>query len=466
MPERIFPTGEVLAYSNYGTALAGYIVEKVSGVPYNQYVEENIYNKLGMEYSTFEQPVPNHLAEHVVTAYRYVDGEFRKGAFEFVIEPAGSMSSSASDMAKFMLAYLQDGQYNGELILQAETVQQMFQQQFTHHPALDGMGLGFIRGEINEREIYYHEGSTMLFNSGMYLIPEENLGVFIAYSGGNFLLHKDVLQQVMDHYFPHEAEVIAETSLTSSTDLKKYSGEYQQNRRSETTVDKLLNLIVGTIQVKPDPSGYLNVTQMGKVTQYSEVEHGVFKSIRQDGTADPFGYFETLVFKEDYNGNMMLIADGPMSYSKAPIYATSGVNFLAIGISLLIIIVSLLMWIIKAIIHRFKKNSQAKNAIQKTVNWTAIIYGLLLISLIGTILFNEVDPVYQLPKDSYGMEPTWMSIFNVFPYILIVLTPILLILTLFIWKNKHGKLFERIHYSFYTIVAIFFTWFFVYWNFF
>lgn len=194
-----------------------------------------------MEYSTFEQPVPNHLAEHVVTAYRYVDGEFRKGAFEFVIEPAGSMSSSASDMAKFMLAYLQDGQYNGELILQAETVQQMFQQQFTHHPALDGMGLGFIRGEINEREIYYHEGSTMLFNSGMYLIPEENLGVFIAYSGGNFLLHKDVLQQVMDHYFPHEAEVIAETSLTSSTDLKKYSGEYQQNRRSETTVDKLLN---------------------------------------------------------------------------------------------------------------------------------------------------------------------------------------------------------------------------------
>src|SRR5690606_25761525 len=78
LPERIFPAGEVLAYSNYGTALAGYIVEQVSGIPFSLYIEENIFNKLGMDNSTFEQPVPEELADFMAKPYRYVDGDLRK----------------------------------------------------------------------------------------------------------------------------------------------------------------------------------------------------------------------------------------------------------------------------------------------------------------------------------------------------------------------------------------------------
>ena len=103
MPARVFPPGEVMAYSNYGTALAGYIVEQVSGMPFPEYVEKNIYQPLGMNHSTFLQPLPEKLSSHMAQGYRYVNGEYRKGDFEFVPEPAGSMSSTASDMAKFMI---------------------------------------------------------------------------------------------------------------------------------------------------------------------------------------------------------------------------------------------------------------------------------------------------------------------------------------------------------------------------
>ncbi|MTI96247.1 MAG: serine hydrolase [Firmicutes bacterium] len=154
-PARLFPPGEVSAYSNYGTILAGYIVEVVSGVPFSQYVEEFIYSPLGMKNSTFEQPLPAGLAENMSKAYRYVDGEFREGKFEFMSEPSGSMSSSASDMARFMLAYLQGGQLNGETILLEQTVSKMFSEQFTHHPRLDGMAHGFLKATVNSHDVFH-----------------------------------------------------------------------------------------------------------------------------------------------------------------------------------------------------------------------------------------------------------------------------------------------------------------------
>jgi CubicO group peptidase (beta-lactamase class C family) len=110
------PPGEVIAYSNYGTTLAGYIVEVVSGIAYAQYIEDNIYKPLGMENSTFRQPPPADLVDNMSRVYR-LEGEYREARFEFMQEPSGSMSSSASDMARFMLAYLQGGQFAGKSIL-------------------------------------------------------------------------------------------------------------------------------------------------------------------------------------------------------------------------------------------------------------------------------------------------------------------------------------------------------------
>ena len=121
MPARVFPPGEVMAYSNYGTALAGYIVEQVSDMPFPEYVEKNIYQPLGMNHSTFRQPIPEKLSPFLAQGYRYVNGEYLKGEFEFVPEPAGSMVSTASDMAKFMLAYLQDRKSENGRILEEKT---------------------------------------------------------------------------------------------------------------------------------------------------------------------------------------------------------------------------------------------------------------------------------------------------------------------------------------------------------
>src|SRR6266516_7145739 len=102
IPARVRPPGELTASSNYGAALAGYIVEQVSGIPFEQYVEQHLFQPLGMRSSTFRQPVSGSLAAALSQGYTYINGEYRPEPFEAVqVAPAGSMSATATDLANF-----------------------------------------------------------------------------------------------------------------------------------------------------------------------------------------------------------------------------------------------------------------------------------------------------------------------------------------------------------------------------
>src|SRR5207253_4926212 len=90
IPERIFPPGTTPAYSNYGASLAGYIVERVSGRPFNDYVAESIFKPLGMSHSTFAQPLPADLKPLMSNGYKLGSGKSKP--FEIIEEaPAGAL---------------------------------------------------------------------------------------------------------------------------------------------------------------------------------------------------------------------------------------------------------------------------------------------------------------------------------------------------------------------------------------
>src|SRR5690606_28462757 len=111
VPERIHAPGSTPAYSNYATALAGYIVARVSGQPFDDYIEQHIFQPLGMARSSFRQPLPPELLAGMSKGYaRASDGEPKD--YEFIsLAPAGSLASTGADMARFMIAHLQLGAY-------------------------------------------------------------------------------------------------------------------------------------------------------------------------------------------------------------------------------------------------------------------------------------------------------------------------------------------------------------------
>ncbi len=464
-PARIFPPGEVAAYSNYGTALAGYIVERISGLAFPDYVKENIFTPLNMKNSTFRQPPNLEAPARMAKPYRFINGSFTEANFEYILlEPAGSMSCSAADMANFMIAHLSGGTFKGGRILKEETLDEMHKRQFSYDPTLGGMTLGFIEGVFNEQEVLFHGGSTMLYNTGLYLLPGVDTGIFISYSGGNHLLHAEVFQEFMDYYYPIEADAKGVPAEGSRERAMQYVGEYQMNRRSVTTNEKIDGILAGGI-IKADVNedGYLLITHGGEINEFIELEPGVYQNLRAGRTQDAFGPFHKIIFKTDPLGKMMLTTDGPMTYSKAPVYSTMSFTALAALIILLTITSSLLYWVIIMMVGWLKKAKNKRPRFSSFAYWLGIGTSITILAFFATLFSAGIDPVYQLPAEAY--TPVEPGVFiALIPTFILICGCFLAPATGITWWKGFGGWMARVHYSIFTLAVMGLIWMLHYWN--
>lgn len=236
VPQRIFAPGVLPAYSNYGAALAGYVVERVSGEPFAAYIEAHILAPLGMTHSSFRQPLPAPLQPLMSRGYITASGAPRP--FEIVEPaPAGSMSVTAGDIARFMIAHLQDGRYGNARILRPATARLMHARQFGMLPALNGIALGFYEDSRNGLRIIGHGGDTIAFHSDLRLIPDKGVGFFISVNsrgkeGSD--VRTTVWHAFLDRYFPFAPPAV--TALpTAARDAASVTGRYIATRRSVST---------------------------------------------------------------------------------------------------------------------------------------------------------------------------------------------------------------------------------------
>jgi CubicO group peptidase (beta-lactamase class C family) len=465
LPARIFPAGEVAAYSNYGTALAGYIVERLSGMPFSEYVEKNIFSPLHMNNSTYRQPPAIDPPGRMAKPYRFINGSYTEASFEYImLEPAGSMSSTASDMANFMIAHLSGGALNGGRILKEETLKEMHKRHFTYDPALGGMTLGFMEGVFNDQEALFHSGSTMLYNTGLYLIPEENTGIFISYSGGNHLLHSEVFQEFMDAYYPVKAQITGVPGAGSRERAKHFTGEYQMNRKSVTTDEKIVSILSGgIIKAEVDEDGYLLVTNGGETNKFIEIGPGVYQNLRTGRTQDAFGPFHKIIFKTDPWGRVMLTTDGPMTYSKAPFYATMSFTALAALTIILITISSLIYWMIKMISGWCKRRKSKNSKFSIIASGVGIGAAITILLLFANLFSSGIDPVYQLPQEAY-MPVEGTPLLDVVPMLMWIFSSLLASFTVMAWWKGFWGRMDRVHYSIFTVAVIGLMWMFSYWN--
>ncbi|HEX3727794.1 MAG TPA: serine hydrolase domain-containing protein, partial [Pirellulales bacterium] len=253
LPARVRPAGQLASYSNHGTALAGYIVSQVSGMPWEDYIEQRILAPLEMRHTTVRQPAADVLPAEMSHGYHFARGKYEDKGFEYVpAAPAGSMASSAGDMVKFMLAHLQNGRYGSARILQEETARKMREMLFTHDPTLAGMAYGFMRMTYNGEEVVQHGGDTFLFHSYFVMLPQRNAGFFVSYNtdtaGG---AREKLFEALLDRYYPPRDVPAVQTAAKFQDTLARYVGSYGAIRHSYTSIVKL-GALFGVVEVGTD----------------------------------------------------------------------------------------------------------------------------------------------------------------------------------------------------------------------
>jgi len=209
VPERIFEPGTTPAYSNYATSLAGYIVQRVSGESFDDYLDKHVFAPLDMQHSTFRQPLPKALEPLMSKGYQRASEPPIQ--FENVgPAPAGSLASPGEDMAHFMIAHLNGGEYNGNRILRADTIEKMHNSPLTVLPPLNRMELGFFETNINGREVIAHLGDTQVFHTSLHLFLKDNVGFYVSFNssgkeGAVGALRGALFQDFADRYLPNVA---------------------------------------------------------------------------------------------------------------------------------------------------------------------------------------------------------------------------------------------------------------------
>jgi CubicO group peptidase (beta-lactamase class C family) len=250
VPHRVFAPGSTPAYSNYGASLAGYIVQRVSGEPFNAYIEKHIFVPLDMKLSSFRQPLPAELAPLMSKGYPLASED--AGAFEIVgPAPAGSLSSPGEDMAHFMIAHLQDGEYNGNRILSAATARQMHDSPLTLLPPLNRMELGFFETNINGHEVIAHLGDTEHFHTSLHLFLQEGVGFYVSFNslgkeGAAGGLRGALFEDFADRYFPAGAPPGKVDEKTAAAHAAMLKGSWVNSRGSQSSFLAALDLFSQT----------------------------------------------------------------------------------------------------------------------------------------------------------------------------------------------------------------------------
>ncbi len=278
IPSRVRAPGEYMSYSNYGTALAGYIVQRVSGMPWEQFIEQNILEPLSMSNTNVRTPMRDDLQARLATGYRFLGGDFVSRPYLYLFQtPAGVISTTADDMTRFMLAHLQDGTHDGSTILQPATVQRMRNVLHRHHPLAGPMLHGFFQTERNDIIRFGHGGDVNQFHSQMQLVPEERLGIFVSFnSDPGSAARSNLISAFFNRFFPVAPPPPLEAPEALAAALDDYAGSYATLRRNYSRFEKMALLVTGITVSAVD--GAILLASQGRVSRWIPIEQDVFRA--------------------------------------------------------------------------------------------------------------------------------------------------------------------------------------------
>ena len=291
VPARVRPVGTSgdglsSSYSNWATSLAGLIVANVSRVSFEDYVEANILRPLGMESSTFKEPLPQALEKRMSVGYTFEAGAFKPQGYEFIANfgPAGSMAATATDMARFMIAHLQEGAGGDARILKRRRPASCTR---ASQPSPRGRRIrpGLHTTYVNGRRLIGHGGDTNYFHSELARLEKEGVGCFASVNTGGkaALVPRHFLRAFMNHYFPARLPAVKPPDDFGAR-AAKYAGRYGALRHSYTRFEKVFGLLGGAA-VAPTAKNTLVIPDLfGDSAQYAEVAPAVFREVGGDRT--------------------------------------------------------------------------------------------------------------------------------------------------------------------------------------
>jgi len=460
-PHRIFPPGVIPAYSNYGVGLAGYIVQRVSGQPFEQYVSDHIFQPLGMVHSSFHQPLEQALSSFPSDGYKDSTDKPAVGFEIFNPAPAGGVSSTALDMGRFAQALLGGGELEGHRILKVETLNSMWTRQFAASDVLPAICMGFYQTWRNNLRFIGHDGDLIAFHSSFLLEPKEKLVLFISYnsSGSGNKARGEWLTNFADRYYPYKLEQKFQTVPVA--ELKQMDGTYHSTRRSETNKLKLGDLGAQE-HAKVDKDGVLTIDISKDLRGHTRKWKPIGKDLWQVEGDQPL-----LFAIRDSQGKIVRAASNFAGgqFERVPWYEDAQLILPSLGVSLCILVLVVLAGFFRLGRKFLFRKRPAFQPQPGTLRLTAApklaalawVVLVIVVSTLLTRLGNTTMPPSHA-SDKYFVLMNWFTGVAIFFSLFAILSGVR------IWRRHDIRTISRTKFSLVALACLFLIWFSIHWN--
>lgn len=458
-PHRLFAPGTIPEYSNYAIGLGSYIVQRVSGERFEDYVAAHIFAPLGMTHSTFYQPPPKALQDLPSQGYRSNTRDPAIGFEIFSPAGAGGISSSAADIGRFGQMLLNGGELDGQRILKQDSLAQMWKPQFRASEQLPPIGLGFYQVWRNELRWIGHEGDLVAFHSLFFVEPQQKLVLFISYNsaGSSRKTRPELLDAFSDRYFPSE---LHQTFIATTNALKDIEGTYQGTRRADSTILRLFALF-GQSHAKIDKDGVLHIDRAkdlrGHVFAWKPIGPDLWQQVDDQGK-----FFA--IRGSDGRIERLAGAFAAAQLQRVAWYERDKVVFLGLGACLLTAICVLFNLLLR-LARRYVLRSSQPVAPPGRVPLSAlpklsIIYWLLLLGTLAA-LFSRFDDDALPPSSSWDK---YFLLGDVLCVIAVLLSVFAVVSAVRIWSLPATSRISQIKFTLVGLACAYFSWFAIHWH--
>jgi CubicO group peptidase (beta-lactamase class C family) len=269
-PARVREPGMHAVYSNYSVALLGALVMHVTGADYDTLVERELFVPMAMHHTTFREPLragdPRDAGKRFdglwSQGYKRERGGFTAQTFEHIaqVAPAGGASSTAEDMGRYMRMLLRGGELDGARVLTPSAYARLRDETlFRNAPEVGGFSYGFFRNRVGHVDALGHGGATSWFHSGMTVVPELGVGIFVSTntdSGRKFA--GQFAEKVLERYFAN-ARAAAPPAVPKDFDASRFAGSYNAERGNYSSAEKLFLSTIAEVAAAEDDSLVISV---------------------------------------------------------------------------------------------------------------------------------------------------------------------------------------------------------------
>lgn len=447
-PERVFPPGLRTSYSNWGSALAAQIIEDITGTSYKTFIRERILNPLELNHTILDLPdeMSPEIRDNLADGYKTGQGALNhQGAMQIgAYWPAGGISATAADMARWMKFHLNGGELDGVRLLSEETHQQMWTRAYNDRPHGADVSHGFQDLNYRGLRLLGHSGGTAAFLTNMILVPELNLGIFISQNSAES--YKPVMQfpnLVIDHIQGESYQpFLVEESETE--ELDELAGTYLNNRRVFSTFSAIMGLAsVSTLTPVSDQA--LTLSSMGEETYYVQVPN------QPDVFEDADGLRLSVI--RDDGGSVKALADGMGVHTmeRVGFFKNPNTFFFTFGLTVLLSVTTLLgAW------RRFGRGN-SPGVYSRIAGFISFLASLSVFTFVAAVITLAISFTgFDISQMSGNYPSTSMFFTHYAGWFTAIMTLAMLAGLWPAWTNSTWSTLRRLHFTLYVLVLVFF----------